>query len=194
MRGFNYKKAIQALNYFALQNGGQINKMKALKLIWLSDRYHLRKFGRTITGDVYFALPFGPVASTTRDILEKNEGLSDIEIEYSVIYLQPVDKYNYMSISSFVEKVLSETDKKALETVYSTYKDHDHFMLSELSHNFPEWEKYKSALDRNIASRFEIDWNDFFQNVDDGKGLFIDTDEFLAISRELFQQKTQVRW
>jgi len=48
MVGFNHKKAVQTLAYFAQKEGGVINKMKAFKLIWLSDRLHLRKYGRPI--------------------------------------------------------------------------------------------------------------------------------------------------
>jgi uncharacterized phage-associated protein len=53
MLGFNYKKAIQTLAYFAQKEGGVINKMKVFKLIWLSDRLHLRKYGRPILNDVH---------------------------------------------------------------------------------------------------------------------------------------------
>ena len=56
------KKIIQALAYIAYQQADhKINSMKAYKLLWLADRYHLRQFGRTITGDTFFALPHGVV-------------------------------------------------------------------------------------------------------------------------------------
>ena len=52
------RKIIQALTYIAYQQPGhKINSMKAYKLLWLADRYHLRQYGRTITGDTFFALP-----------------------------------------------------------------------------------------------------------------------------------------
>jgi hypothetical protein len=31
MRRFNYKKTVQSLNFFAVNEGGSINKMKAIK-------------------------------------------------------------------------------------------------------------------------------------------------------------------
>lgn len=63
---FAYRKAAQALNYFAIQNGGEIEKLQALKLIYFADRYHLRKYGRPITNDQYWAMNFGPVALPPR--------------------------------------------------------------------------------------------------------------------------------
>ena len=70
---FSHKKATQALNFFARAAGGKINKMKALKLIYFEDRYHLRSYGRPITNDTYFAMKFGPVASACKDLLNENE-------------------------------------------------------------------------------------------------------------------------
>jgi len=66
MKGFNYRKAIQTLVFFAEKENGTINKMKAYKLIWLSDRWHLRNYGRSILNDTYFALKFGAIPSNTR--------------------------------------------------------------------------------------------------------------------------------
>src|ERR1700683_762715 len=47
------RKATQALNYFACLSASgapfaEINKMKALKLLFFADRYHLRKYGRPV--------------------------------------------------------------------------------------------------------------------------------------------------
>jgi len=66
---FDHKKATQALNFFAKRAGGKITKLNALKLIYLADRYHLRKYGRPIFSDTYWAMPYGPVASSVKDIV-----------------------------------------------------------------------------------------------------------------------------
>ena len=158
MGGFNYKKAVQSLAFFAEKQGGAINKMKAIKLIWLSDRLHLRKYARTITGDVYFALPFGPVASTTRDLLEHNENmLSEVELNYTLEFLGQFEKYNYSVITSPNLKVFSKTDLDCINSIWDKFGDFDHFKLSDLSHEFPEWKKYEARLaQKGNISRFEI--------------------------------------
>ena len=58
---FSHRKATQALNFFARQGGGSINKMKALKLVYFADRSHLRRYGRPVVGDEYLAMNFSPV-------------------------------------------------------------------------------------------------------------------------------------
>jgi uncharacterized phage-associated protein len=187
MKGFNYKKAVQALNFFALKEGGCINKMKALKLVWLSDRLHLRRYSRTITGDVYFALPFGPVASTTRDILKSYIGLTNVEQEYSNLHIATQDKYSYESAAGLNENVFSETDLEVLSLIYEKYGRCDEFVLSEISHRFPEWKKYETALtNKNQPFHFSINEIDFFENYEDGSGLFMDSEEYLSISKEMY--------
>jgi uncharacterized phage-associated protein len=187
MQGFNYKKATQALNYFLQANDGSLNKMKAIKFVWLADRLHLRKYGRTITSDVYFALPFGPVPSTTRNIIELNEDfLTNVEIEYSSEFIENSGKYVFSSKKEPNLKVFSKTDISVLDIIIEKYNNFTEFQLSDLSHNFPEWKKYELPLKAKLESRFEIDIDDFFINFNDGSGLFVDNIERMSISREIF--------
>lgn len=188
MRGFNYRKSVQALNFLAIKNGGEMNKMKAIKLVWLSDRLHLRKYARTITGDIYFALPNGPVCSTTRDLLEQYDSLSEIEIQYSDEFIQPKGKYFFKSIKDCYLKVFSKTDIEVLDLVWSKYGHLNEYELVELSHLYPEWLKYKSALEKRVITRANMDLLDFFSSYDDGTGLFAQDDESISDSIELFKE------
>ena len=162
---FNYRKTVQALNLFADLEGGKINKMKALKLIWLSDRLHLRKYGRLITNDQYYALKNGPVASATRNILQEDSDFaSDVDMEYSKEYIRP-EGYDYCTRQKPNLKVFSETDLEVLKTIYDNFGKFGHFELSNLSHEFPEWKKFKFQLESGISSRQQIDLNDFFADM-----------------------------
>ena len=192
MRGFNYKKAVQALNYLAFKTNGKINKMKAIKLIWLSDRLHLRLYGRSIIGDQYFAMPFGPVPSSTRDILEGSTFLSEEESSYSCEYLSP-DKYEVLSKKEPDLQVFSKTDIDAINKIFDNYSSLNQFQLSDLSHTFPEWKRFESVLEKKISSREEMDYLDFFINVDDKTGLFVDDEEGLELSKAIFAQNNKAK-
>lgn len=189
MRGFNYKKSVQALNCFAVNSKeGILNNMKAIKLVWLSDRLHLRTYGRTITGDVYFAMPYGPVASTTLDLIADNPYLSEVETHYKIQFLAAVGEYHFKSIAEPNLKVFSQTDRDTLDKIYKSYSHLNEFELSNLSHSFPEWRKYKDALENKTASRFQIDPTEFFENFKDLSNLFVSTNEELDNSKEIFQE------
>lgn len=159
---FKYKKAAQALNFFAFESGGQINKMKALKLVFFADRYHLRKFGRPITNDEYYAMPFGPVASGVKDIAEFSDFLGETEREYALKFLERLDQYTIRSKSQCDEKVFSKSDLEALRYSWERFGQVEEFALSELTHEYPEWKRHKTAL--GTIQRIKMFYEDFFED------------------------------
>lgn len=163
--------------------------MKAIKLIWLADRLHLRKYARTITGDIYFALPFGPVASTTRDLLERYSSLSDTELEYVDEYLAPYGVYEYHSTKEYNLKVFSKSDIQVLEVIFENYGHLTQYQLTELSHTFPEWVRYKSALEAKLISRETMIITDFYKNNNDLTGLFVENEQVLSDSLEIYLER-----
>lgn len=195
MRGFNYKKAVQVLNLIASRSGGTANKMKAIKLIWLADRLHLRSHGRTITGDTYFALPNGPVPSATRDLLEYNSfALTDEELGYSSSFIAPCkdDRLIYKSNNEIDDEVFSETELKVIDEVLNAYGNLNQFKLRDLSHEFPEWKKHESALNSKIASRFLMDMEDFFKDASPAFEKFQIDPEILEGSKEVYLHDVKI--
>lgn len=192
MERFKEKKSLQALVYLATKFGGKLNKMKALKLIWLSDRYHLRHYGRSITGDQYFAMKNGPVASCTRDLLQNSVfvGADGKLIDLSKFINQEasVDGYEYAAVSEPNLNVFSETDIKVLDLIFDRYKGYGQFTLSTLSHSFPEWTRYEEQFKQSSRGRYDINIDDFFINVKDKQGLFQDDEDYLKESKEIFME------
>ncbi|MBI4187956.1 MAG: SocA family protein [Chloroflexi bacterium] len=159
---FDPKKSTQALNYFAIQQGGQINKMKALKLIFLADRYHLRKYGRLVTNDNYVAMQHGPVPSATKDIAESNDYLDDAIKCYSREFIKPVGNLRLKSIKDVDDSILSESDLEALQFAWDKFGDLTQFELRDLTHFYPEWSKFKDIL--KVQSWMPMDLLDFLND------------------------------
>lgn len=176
MNTFNYKKSVQALNYLAVLEGGAINYMKALKLIWLSDRYHLRNHGRTITGDKYYALKNGPVASFTKDIIVKKH-ITPEQSQYSSLFVS-VDGYLLSSNLEPNTNVFSQKELEVINAIFTQYGDLKEFEISEFSHNFPEWKQYEERI-KKTGSSYVIDMNLFFENYKDETNLFVNNNEEL---------------
>ena len=173
---FMYKKATQALNYFARKSGGVINKMKAIKLIYFADRYHLRKYGRPLTNDEYLAMSFGPVNSGTKDIAEMSDFLGDKERDYAIRYVAPSDRHSVRSIGQLEIEVFSKTDLEALGFAWKTFGNYDQFELAEITHKFPEWKRHEEEL--NYSSRVRMNYEDFLD--DSGE----DLDEFCCLNSQ----------
>ncbi|WP_010419237.1 Panacea domain-containing protein [Anaerophaga thermohalophila] len=189
---FNHKKAVQALNIMAIKEGGTINKMKALKLIWLADRLHIRLYGRPVTMDIYYAMPYGPVPSNTKDMAEESDFLSEEEREYRNSFLNIIDQYNYSSAAEPDFKPFSKTDLEAINKVYDEFGDLDQFKLADLSHLYPEWKKYQNAIEQKQGTRFQMKYEDFFADPDEkNTNVFDQTDELREITKEMYIQNAQ---
>ncbi len=65
--GFNERKAAHVAAYFATKEGGKINIVKLIKLVYLSDREFLDRYDSPILHDGLVSMPHGPVNSTTYD-------------------------------------------------------------------------------------------------------------------------------
>lgn len=159
---FSHRKATQALNFFALKAGRSINKMKALKLVYFADRFHLRKYGRPVVGDEYLAMTYGPVASGTKDLAEMSDFLGEEEARYAKKFIQPSESgLAYSSVNELDEKVFSESDREALEYSWQKFGRIDKYRLAKLTHLYPEWKRHEAKLESNRVSRVPMAYQDF---------------------------------
>ncbi len=189
------KKIIQALAYLAdHQPEKVIDNMKAFKLLWLADRYHLRQTGRTITGDAYYAMPFGIVPSDAKCLLEGTKTKLKNPKGYQDCYLRSIGNHQFAVLSQPDLKVFSESDQEALDKVLAVYGDYDAMQLSELSHKFPEWAFYRELLeDKDAKNSYKIDLDHFFEtSPEEGKPLFDDSPELLSLTKDLYHQYNRV--
>jgi uncharacterized phage-associated protein len=63
--GFESRKAAQISAYFADKEGGSIEKLKLIKLIYLAEREFVKRHGLPMLYDEFFSLKDGPVCSST---------------------------------------------------------------------------------------------------------------------------------
>lgn len=186
-------KITQSLGFLlSLDDNHRMNKLKLVKLIWAADRYHLRKYGRTVTDSEYFALPHGPVSSLTLDVIDNDEvALYAEDISFISEHITPweSDKNQIVLYNETEDDYLSETDKEALKFAWDTFGDKDPFELADnITHQYPEWSKFREHFDvNNERSRQSIDLNDFFENPSED-AFFATDDSILAASKELYEQ------
>lgn len=182
------RKIIQALTYFASQQEDhELDNMKAYKLLWLADRLHLRKYGRFISNDTYYAMPFGPVPSDTKHLLENKTTQLLNDKDYQNRYIQALGK-KYKAIHEPDLRVFSVSDRESLDMVLTLFNGMSATQLSDLSHTFPEWKHYQSMIDEKETKRsYPIDVDLFFEPTTENP-LFVEEPEVLALTKELYHQ------
>lgn len=189
------KKIIQALAYLAEHETEKVmDNMKAYKLLWLADRYHLRQTGRTITGDSYYAMPFGIVPSDAKCILEGTKTKLRNSKGYKDRYIVSADSHRFKVIANPDLSVFSESDQDALDRVLQVYGAYSTMQLSELSHHFPEWIFYRDLLeDKETKNSYKIDLDHFFEDApQEARQLYADDKELLSLTQELYHQYNRV--
>lgn len=156
--GFNMniqqKKIENIILYFANRaNNNTIDRLKLMKLIWLSDRLHLNKYGRLIIKDRYKALPNGPIASTALDMSN-----------YSIPEAYDVEGFNIKAKVNYEEDYFSKSDIKVMNYIWEKYGGMDTFELRDFSHLFPEWLRYEKELNtETFPNSYDIVIQDFFK-------------------------------
>ena len=181
---FEMEKAVQAINYIIQTlELKHIDKLDALKLVFLADRYHLRKYGRPITNDEYWAMTYGPVASSVKDIVEIGDYLSSHEKDYTQKYLQKAFTHQVKSVEEVDLDVFSETDIEALNAAIAQKKKHQD--LVEFTHLFPEWQMHEATIS-GLKSRVKMNLIHCFNKAPVSAEYCVVDDEVLELNKEHF--------
>ena len=161
----DFQKIVQSLCYIGNQHRGRcIGKIEALKIVYLADRHHLRSYGSSITGDAYYAMKRGPVASSTKDVIEGKFGPDEALSKYALQFIKPGSD-SFCAKPQKMFDSLAETDIVSLSTAYKKYVElgGNQKSIVEYTHNFPEWRKHLSSLKAG-KTRVRMSISDFFDS------------------------------
>lgn len=156
--------------YFLLTKLESADKLKILKLMYLADKYHLIRYGRTITNDDYYAMKFGPIASNVMDVLEfdKEFSLSEEEYAYASALITPITPHSFKANSQAKSnlEMLSETDLEALNFAFNKFGAKTSAWLVEYTHLYPEWAQYKELFEAGQIKREKLDTEELVSVID----------------------------
>jgi uncharacterized phage-associated protein len=127
----------QAAGVLIRREGGKMNYMKLLKLLYLADRKSLIEATKTISGDMLVAMDNGPLLSTTYDLIKKSD-----EGEREGYWCSHLHTDGYIvEISNDIEvEDLSGADERRLNEIYDEFGCMTEFELVEWTHlNLHEW-------------------------------------------------------
>ncbi len=168
---FDFPRTLAAITYIASQNIPDLTEYRILKILFFADKYHLVRYGRTITGDGYSALPDGPVPSITYDIFKRQvlrkpfteEGrriAANLEISRKTKYPR------FRAVAPYDADDLSKSDIAALDYAIRQLRHMSYDQLRDLSHAIVAFDKawkrkkfYKFSAPMKFEDFFEDDPN-----------------------------------
>lgn len=136
---FKQDIAIQAILYILQRMGGTCDIHRCHKILYFADNEHLSKYGRSITGDAYVRMDFGPVPTCIYDLFKAVRGDSYFaaqvdDIRRKCFYF--VNNKDIASLSLPDMSYLSESDVEVLDKYIAQLKDMDFNAVSDASHGY----------------------------------------------------------
>ncbi len=130
---FNERKATAAAAFLLEQEGGTMDHMRLVKLLYLAERGSLARLGHPLVGDTYYSLDQGPILSRVLDLCKhKSSGPWAVQIERSGPWAVRLGTTPNLG-------PLSPAELTVLEDVAKAHRDRDQWELSTLMHGFAEW-------------------------------------------------------
>lgn len=167
---FAPEKLVQALVFFAQRGVRDLDKMKAAKLLFHADKYHLLKYGRPVLGDQYACMDYGPVPSASlnvmNDVVAGDKHFRPLAKELFDEYLT-VEKSMFRKYPVFRARkepdldVFSDSDIEALDHAQKNHGAKSAWNLSEQSHEEPSWKLANEQ--RAPGSSVIMDYRLFFE-------------------------------
>jgi hypothetical protein len=178
------EKTVEVLLYLA-KRVSKFDQYKACKMLFLSDKRHLVRFARTITGDAYDALEHGPIPSLTRDrikgLLRNPKEDEDLGKAFSLD-----EQYKYPRLVARRDADLGSLSQSNIQVLDETIEEYGNKGFDELKALTHEMTAYKNAWkpSEKKPNAFPMSFEDFFEQDEDAvKGALEEMIENLQLRR-----------
>jgi uncharacterized phage-associated protein len=168
---FDYEKTVAATVYIVSKNLPELTMGKLFKLLYFSDKDHLVRYGRPITGDKYAAMKDGPVPSHLYDLFKELHG--DRSSPAAVLLAKSIraedSEYQYprLGATGTIDPMqLSVSDIASLDRILFAFGQLSFLRLRALTHETPAWENAWSKRTSDSASA-PMKFEDFFDEDPD---------------------------
>ncbi len=136
---FDITKATEGACQFLKREGGSINIMKLVKLIYLLDRLSLARRGLPVVGGAYFSLPNGPITSEFLDLINSGSlwGVADCRWEE---FISDRQDHEVAMIKEAPRDHLSDSEMDLIDAIYQEHGKKDQWELRDWCHEHcEEW-------------------------------------------------------
>jgi uncharacterized phage-associated protein len=134
---FNEAKATQAAARLLRLRGGTMSYMKLIKLLYLSDREALIRWGRPITTDCYVSMDAGPVVSRIYDLIRNEPSPNSVKVWGK--FISGPEDYEVRLLGEPGSGELSTAERQLIDEVFRQHGQDNRWALVDYSYGLPEW-------------------------------------------------------
>ena len=116
-----------------------------MKLFYFLDFIQIKRYGVSITGEIYYHLEFGPIPTTIKNLVDSASDDPETALLSDIIQVQCEDGHDIHKIvclQSFTEKekdYFSQAEFSTLEEVAKRFRDHSTKQIVDISHKEAPW-------------------------------------------------------
>ncbi len=135
---FDIEKTIAAVTFLIEREGGEVDMFLSLKMLYLADKQSLINWGKTITGDSFYALPKGPVLTQVYNLF-KGTGPREDQERWDSYFSERVNNAIHL-IKDTDFGILSEREMEMLESARKQIHEIAPWEVADWLHKTcPEW-------------------------------------------------------
>lgn len=133
---FDETKATQAAAYFLKLRGGRMHYIKLIKLLYLSDREALLRWGTLVTTDHHVSMKNGPVTSNILNLITEEQSKPTWEQYVS----PPLGDYEVQLLKEAPVNKLSRAEEKLMTEIFEQFGHRNRWdLIDNVMHKLPEW-------------------------------------------------------
>jgi uncharacterized phage-associated protein len=142
---FEIDKAIAATAFLLQKQAGELDMYLGLKMLYIADKEALIRWGKTITGDKFVAMPKGPVLSEIYDLFKGSDRKGDHQARWDSVFSQKVNNSIHRLREVEIE-ILSEREMEVLEFARKEVNGCAPWEVGRWLHEVcPEWQDPKGS-------------------------------------------------
>ena len=137
MLRFDEAKATQAAAWFLKLRGGQMHYVKLIKLLYLTDREALLRWGVPVTTDRHVSMDNGPVTSRILNLITEDRP----KPVWSEYISAPLGEYEVKLLKEAPTDRLSPAEEKLMQEIFEQYGRRSRWdLIDNVMHKLPEWQ------------------------------------------------------
>ena len=165
---FDPDKTVAATFYIVSKKLPELTMAKLFKLLYFSDKDHLVRYGRPITGDCYVAMKDGPVPSNLYDLFKeiRNRPSSHGGKLLAASIASDASTFEYPRLiptGTLDPMQLSVSDISSLDRIVEEYGRMTFLRLRTITHDTPAWENAWESRPPEATSN-KMSFEDFFED------------------------------
>jgi len=145
---FDITKAIEVACQFLQREGGLINVMKLVRLVYLLDRRSLEKRGIPVVGGSYFSLRNGPITSEMLDLINSGSLWGENECHWDK-FISERQNHEVAMAADPSRDHLSDSEIDLIDEIYRDHGKKNQWQLRDWCHEHcDEWTPLEQGRDR----------------------------------------------